>query len=97
MGFPGARFWGQVRGSSGRLRIVQGKGNERRNQPDCRESALASAFPRSHRRGANHGKEGVDGSSPSEGFEKLLLISPFRLPGSRPVLASTSTERPPSA
>ncbi len=28
-GFPGARFWGQVRGSSGRLRIVQGKGGTR--------------------------------------------------------------------
>ena len=24
-----------------------------------------------------HGKEGVDGSSPSEGFAKSLLISPF--------------------
>jgi hypothetical protein len=24
-----------------------------------------------------HGKEGVDGSSPSEGFAKFLLISPF--------------------
>src|SRR3954447_14173072 len=26
-----------------------------------------------------HGKEGVDGSSPSEGFRKFLLISSFRL------------------
>src|SRR4029453_3717392 len=26
-----------------------------------------------------HGKEGVDGSSPSEGSAKFLLISPFRL------------------
>jgi hypothetical protein len=26
---------------------------------------------------ANDGKEGVDGSSPSEGFEKSLLIRPF--------------------
>jgi hypothetical protein len=25
-----------------------------------------------------HGKEGVDGSSPSEGFAKFLLISSFR-------------------
>ena len=25
-----------------------------------------------------HGKEGVDGSSPSEGFRKFLLISSFR-------------------
>ena len=24
-----------------------------------------------------HGKEGVDGSSPSEGSQKFLLISPF--------------------
>jgi len=27
--------------------------------------------------GQENGKEGVDGSSPSEGFAKLLLISPF--------------------
>jgi len=27
-----------------------------------------------------NGKEGVDGSSPSEGSAKFLLISPFRLP-----------------
>ena len=26
---------------------------------------------------AAHGKEGVDGSSPSEGSQKFLLISPF--------------------
>jgi hypothetical protein len=43
--FLGARFWGQVRGSSGRLRILQGKGAT-----------------------SGDGKEGVDGSSPSEGF-----------------------------
>jgi hypothetical protein len=42
-----------------------------------------------------HGKEGVDGSSPSEGFAKFLLISSFCCPDWRPFWASTSTERPP--
>ena len=41
------------------------------------------------------GKEGVDGSSPSEGFAKFLLISSFCCPDWRPFWASTSTERPP--
>ena len=70
-GFLGARFWGQVRGSSRRLRVFQGRMNERGNQPDCRESALPSVFPRPHTIGRSlHGKEGVDGSSPSEGFAR---------------------------
>jgi hypothetical protein len=43
----------------------------------------------------SHGKEGVDGSSPSEGFAKFLLISSFCLPGRRRVRISASTERPP--
>src|SRR5437016_13896833 len=37
------------------------------------------------------GKEGVDGSSPSEGFTTFLLVSSFRLPRRRRVGASTST------
>jgi hypothetical protein len=40
----------------------------------------ASATSGKHRqfgRPPKHGKEGVDGSSPSEGFEKFLLISSF--------------------
>ncbi len=41
------------------------------------------------------GKEGVDGSSPSEGFAKYLQISSFCLPGWRRLRASASTERPP--
>src|SRR5919106_1549855 len=42
-----------------------------------------------------HGKEGVDGSSPSEGFAISLQISPFRWRCWRRVWVSTSTERPP--
>jgi hypothetical protein len=42
-------------------------------------------------------KEGVGGSSLPEGSAKFLLISPFRMSLTRPVAASTSTERPPPA
>ena len=41
-----------------------------------------------------HGKEGVDGSSPSEGFRKFLLISSFRCRRERQERAAASTERP---
>jgi hypothetical protein len=62
----GSRLFGEAQGSS-KKRCC-----ERRNQADCRESALPSAFP-------DHiaawrillGKEGVDGSSPSEGLPKV--------------------------
>jgi hypothetical protein len=40
------------------------------------------------------GREGVDGSSPSEGFRKFLLISSFRCRSRRQGRASASTERP---
>src|SRR6266849_5595508 len=43
---------------------------------------------------APDGKEGVDGSSPSEGFSKLLLISSFRCRARRRERAAASTERP---
>ena len=41
-----------------------------------------------------HGKEGVNGSSPLEGFRKFLLISSFRCRQRRRERASASTERP---
>jgi hypothetical protein len=42
----------------------------------------------------NHGKEGVRGSSPREGFRKFLLISSFRCRRERQERAAASTERP---
>ena len=45
----------------------------------------------------SHGKEGVDGSSPSEGFAKFLLISFFRRLMSRQKRGAPSTERPRAA
>ena len=42
-----------------------------------------------------HGKEGVNGSSPLEGFAKFLLISPFGLRERRQIGGLTSTQRPP--
>jgi hypothetical protein len=44
-----------------------------------------------------HGKEGVDGSSPSEGFRKFLLISFFRRLMRRQKRGAASTERPRAA
>jgi hypothetical protein len=72
----GDRSWGQIPGSSGPPRASRGRG---RQEPRRRID------PRKTRRGAGllepaaedeilHGKEGVDGSSPSEGFEKPLQI-----------------------
>jgi hypothetical protein len=43
-----------------------------------------------------HGKEGVNGSSPLEGFTKFLLIDSFCLRVRRRFWVSTSTERPPT-
>src|SRR5205823_1653607 len=43
------------------------------------------------------GKEGVDGSSPSEGFRKFLLISFFRRLMRRQKRGAASTERPRAA
>ena len=42
-------------------------------------------------------KEGVDGSSPSEGFEKFLLFSSFCLRVDDGFSVSASTERPPTS
>jgi hypothetical protein len=44
-----------------------------------------------------HGKEGVNGSSPLEGFTKLLLFSSFSSRTRRRLGAPASTERPPLA
>ena len=43
------------------------------------------------------GKEGVNGSSPLEGFTKLLLFSSFSSRTRRRLGAPASTERPPLA
>jgi hypothetical protein len=72
----GARFWGQVRGSSGRLRVLQGKGAAKRETSQIAGNAPYQArFP--YHIEAGHGKEGVDGSSPSEGFAKLAAHRPL--------------------
>src|SRR5713101_1443527 len=46
---------------------------------------------------AAHGKEGVDGSSPSEGFEEIPANQPLLTELVANVQTSTSTERPPPA
>jgi hypothetical protein len=56
----------------------------RPSQIRCRELPLVAA----------HGKEGVDGSSPSEGFAKSLQITTFRPLLRRHGQGATSTERP---
>jgi hypothetical protein len=72
---PGARFWGQVRGSSGRLRIVQGKGGASGETRQIAGKARYQApFPGHIAAGRIlHGKEGVDGSSPSEGSSRSKI------------------------
>jgi hypothetical protein len=66
----GDRSWGQLRGVSGPREALQGRGGNKAQQP------MNTAIP--DRKHASplipapipslHGKEGVDGSSPSEGF-----------------------------
>jgi hypothetical protein len=63
-----------------------------RSQPMATCGKWARAESGSEKR---NGKEGVDGSSPSEGFAKFLQVSSFCLPVRRRFSASTSTERPP--
>jgi len=81
-GFPGARFWGQVRVSSGRLRLLQGKGGSSGETSQIAGKARYQApFPGHIAAGRIlHGKEGVDGSSPSEGLRKSPASGDFVLP-----------------
>jgi hypothetical protein len=80
----GDRF-GASRGGSGSFKTPVVRAEK---PADCRESALPSAFPRSHSSGRIlHGKEGVDGSSPSEGSRES------KVPANRPVLLSESAPR----
>jgi hypothetical protein len=75
MGSLGARFWGQVRGFAGRLRTLRGKGaaNEKTKRIAGKPHYQA-LFPDHIAAGRSlHGKEGVDGSSPSEGFDTKSL------------------------
>ncbi len=79
MAFLGARFWGQVQGSSGRLGALRGKGAA------SGETTRIAGKPLYQTRFAHriaggrslHGKEGVDASSPSEGSAKAPLTLGF--------------------
>ena len=72
----GAGIWGQILGTGSRLvREIQGsssKGSSDTKRLSCGENPVATVFvgPSSTRR-ILHGKEGVDGSSPSEGLPKV--------------------------
>src|ERR1041385_8535496 len=76
--------WGQVLGTgSGMPREPwdpsRGGTNDKRNEPLCRERSCQAAFlPRVASAQILHGKEGVDGSSPSEGLKNSLQIGNFR-------------------
>src|SRR6266851_4575859 len=79
--------------------VVATRGNQRQiDRPPIPQKQAESVAAGCHRLPEKfHGKEGVDGSSPSEGFAKFLLISSFCCCGWRRFYASTSTERPPPA
>jgi hypothetical protein len=68
-------------------------------QPLAKGRAPKTAQIRRFATGGNprHGKEGVNGSSPLEGFTKLLLFSSFSSRTRRRLGAPASTERPPLA
>ncbi|MGH8514992.1 MAG: hypothetical protein ACREV8_13835 [Gammaproteobacteria bacterium] len=80
----GARFWGQVRGFSGRLRVRQGRGAASRETCRTAGKALYQAPSRDHiaARRILHGKEAVPGSSPGEGLNtcKSAILSDYRAP-----------------
>src|SRR4029450_12861214 len=83
-GSPGARFWGQVRGSLGRLRVLQGKSAAEGETSQIAGKALYQArFPHHLTAGRDlHGKEAVPGSSPGEGLNtcKTALFDNCRVP-----------------
>jgi hypothetical protein len=84
----GARFWGQVRGLSGRLRVPSREGCDNERNPPNPGKALYQAHLRNGITAGRilHGKEGVDGSSPSEGFsrEESPVNRDFLLPCAAP-------------
>ena len=78
----GDRSWGQVWGFSGTFRAHRGRGaacNESRSVAgkSCKQARFLRLPPAAR---ILHGKEGVDGSSPSEGFAKGQQVA-FLLPG----------------
>jgi hypothetical protein len=92
-GLPGARFWGQVRGSSGRLEVLQGNCETSGETSQIAGKARYQApFPGHIAAGGIlHGKEGVDGSSPSEGSSER------QIPGNRGFLLSNTAPQSTSA
>jgi hypothetical protein len=105
LSFLGTRFWGQVRGGSGELKGLRGRGvsgrpngviagKTRREARLLRLAAVARNL---------HGKEGVDGSSPSEGSAKAPQIGAFwfaenlhdlqRAVGMEPFMEPSGSER----
>jgi hypothetical protein len=83
------RLW-KSEGAPGRKRFERLRPQNRLNKRRLAAAGCRPLPPNSH------GKEGVDGSSPSEGFAKFLLIRFFCWPNGRRFWASTSTERPPA-
>ena len=91
---PRGRGWGQVLGiGDGVFGVVQGasrKGEDSRRKRRCRNDGAGSRFPVTRRPSRNlDGKEGVDGSSPSEGSGKR------KIPGNRGFCCLTQHHRVP--
>jgi hypothetical protein len=80
----GARFWGQVRGFSGPLRVLQGDGAAHGETTRIAGKARYQAPSRHHIAASRslHGKEAVPGSSPGEGLNtcKSAFFHHYRVP-----------------
>src|SRR4051812_19334731 len=91
----GARFWGQVRGSSGRLRVLQGKGGTSEEISQIAGKAHHQApFPDHLASGRIHGKEGSTVRVRQRASDYLLLSASFRCLVGRDSRSPVSTERP---
>jgi hypothetical protein len=91
----GTGFGDRFEASPGVSGPLEKRWTDRLKRRKCTKTKREARFsaPRSNFK-ILHGKEGVRGSSPREGFGKFLLISSFRRLSRRQKPGAASTERP---
>jgi hypothetical protein len=91
----GDRFWGQVWAFPGSPRELHRRGEiPKENGTDAGKGRRQAVFLRSPADGRIlHGKEGVDGSSPSEGLKESPANGHITLPASANCVVSAGTRR----